>query len=285
MAVDLGFVAAHNVLVRQAPCAQIPAATVTVHSGAKPSIGNSFSSSTVGICAAALGVRSLTRAQRPARRRKTARAVQRNNQAAESSIELTEEELHRLHQGLPVQRQQVFGREGSGTVVLDVDAPSSVVLDQLRSFQDYPQMIPVIRHAEIHSRGRDAEGRHQVHARYRVSKFWLNISVVHSVDVAAKQVSFKLHPDCGKMVLKEAIGCWTVTQAQDPAKSRVTLDVQLKASSLLPSWLVDYAANRALRRATCWLKPHVEHVWQEQMKSSTVHNLAEVDRPLPYLLA
>ena len=25
MAVDLGFVAAHNVLVRQAPCAQIPA--------------------------------------------------------------------------------------------------------------------------------------------------------------------------------------------------------------------------------------------------------------------
>ena len=26
------------------------------------------------------------------------------------------------------------------------------------SLQDYPQMIPVIRHAEIHSRGRDAEG-------------------------------------------------------------------------------------------------------------------------------
>lgn len=280
MAMDLGFVAADVLRPAQAPRAQRLAASVR-RDGGNFSVGNRFS---FAICAAALGVRSLTRAQRPARRTQTALAVRRKDQASVAQPELTEEEKKSLSQGLPVQRQQVFGREGTGLVVLDVDAPWFVVLDRLRSFQEYPQMIPVIRDADIQSRGCDAEGRHIVHADYRVSKFWLNISVIHTIDVAAKQVSFKLHPNCGKMVLKEAIGCWTVTQTEDPAKSRVTLDVRLKASSLLPAWLVDYAANRALRRATSWLKPHVEHVWQEQMKRSPVHDVVP-ERPLPYLLA
>lgn len=283
MAMDLGFVAADVLRPAHAPRAQRLAASV--RRDGPNLVGNRFS---FAICAAAIGLRSLIRAQRPARRTQTALAVRRKDQAvAVSSVssELTEEEKKALSQGLPVQRQHVFGREGTGLVVLDVDAPWFVVLDRLRSFQEYPQMIPVIRDADIQSRGCDAEGRHKVHADYRVSKFWLNISVIHTIDVAAKQVSFKLHPKCGNMVLKEAIGCWTVTQADDPAKSRVTLDVQLKASSLLPTWLVDYAANRALRRATSWLRPHVEHVWQEQMKRSPVHDVVPPERPLPYLLA
>lgn len=280
MAMDLGFVAADVLRPAHTPRAQRLAASVR-RDGANL-VGNRFS---LAVCAAALGVRSLIRAQRPARRTQTALAVRRKDQASVAhSSELTEEEEKALSQGLPVQRQHVFGREGTGLVVLDVDAPWFVVLDRLRSFQEYPQMIPVIRDADIQSRGCDAEGHHKVHADYRVSKFWLNISVIHTIDVAAKQVSLKLHPNCGKMVLKEAIGCWTVTQADDPAKSRVTLDVQLKASSLLPTWLVDYAANRALRRATSWLKPHVEHVWQEQLKRSPVHDVVP-ERPLPYLLA
>jgi hypothetical protein len=32
----------------------------------------------------------------------------------------------------------------------------------------------------------------------------------------------------------------------------------VKVNSLVPLWLVEYAADRALKRATAWLKPFVE---------------------------
>lgn len=290
MAADLGF--ASLAPVQPAPHASHLAATSPLRR-ADLSAGNSFHRS-FGIVATALGARALTRhAQRLARRTQTARAVRRKEQATASntfdaeSVELTKEEIEQLDQGLPVQRQQVTGREGTGVVVLDVDAPWFVVLDSLRSFQEYPKMIPVIRDAEIQSRGCDEEGRHKVRADYKVSKFWLNISVMHTIDVAAKTVSFELHPHCGKLVLKEAVGRWTVTQAEEPGKSRVTLQVRLKASPLLPPWLIDYAASRALRRATSWLKPHVEHAWEEQAERYHVQDVAEKlpERQLHYLLA
>lgn len=43
--------------------------------------------------------------------------------------------------------------------------------------------------------------------------------------------------------------------------SRVWLRVDLCAASWLPHWLIDYASERALTRATAWLKPNVEQLW------------------------
>lgn len=40
--------------------------------------------------------------------------------------------------------------------------------------------------------------------------------------------------------------------------SRVWLLCELKVSQLLPKFIVDYTAKRAMPRATNWLKPHVE---------------------------
>ncbi|CAJ1343380.1 unnamed protein product [Effrenium voratum] len=285
---DLGFALPLEPVVQPAP--RLTAGLAAAHRSA----GNSLSaggSRSLAFFAAALCVRSLARqAMRPRRStRISAQAVRRKEEAVDLNLdaELSQEEADQLQKGLPVQRQHVSGRKGQGVVMLEVDAPWFVVLDRLRTFEEYPGMIPVIRAADVKSKVCD-EGRHEVHAQYRVSKFWLNISVIHSVDVAAKSVSFKLHPTCGKLVLKNAVGSWTVCQApDDPDKSRVTLQVCLEASSLLPTWLIDYAAERALRRATSWLPPHVEAVWKDQKKRRQIRDVPEnlPDRQLHYLLA
>jgi len=252
------------------------------------SLLSSFSFFAAALGAGALG---LSARRRLARRTPTARAVRRHTQqvVAQKSepVVLTQEEELRLSQGQAVQRQQVHGRKGTGTVVIDVDAPWFVALDRLRSFQEYPQMIPVIRHADVRSKSYN-RGHYHVEADYKVSRFWLNISVVHQVDVAAKTVAFNLHPSSGKLALKEAVGLWTVTQAaDDPNRCRVSLQVTLRASSLLPAWLVDYASQRALGRATSWLKPHVESVWKEQLKRGLTQEVGDelLDRQWQYSLA
>mmetsp|Transcript_133200 Transcript_133200/g.297216 ORF Transcript_133200/g.297216 Transcript_133200/m.297216 type:complete len:338 (+) Transcript_133200:110-1123(+) len=181
---------------------------------------------------------------------------------------LTEAEHQQLRMGGQVQKQERDGHTGWGFVVMDVDAPPSTILGCLEAFQAYPGMIPVVRQAEVVSRGRNADGTVTARCNYRVSKFWLSISAVHHVDLAGGLVRFDLDPDVSGMVLREASGFWHVTPSPEggSGRSRVWLRVGLRASSFLPHALVDYAAERALRRATTWLRPHVEQLWAAQQR-------------------
>lgn len=176
---------------------------------------------------------------------------------------LTAAELEQLQRGLRVQRQERHGRQGSGFVVVDVDAPPSIVLACLLSFQDYAGMIPVVRKAEVKARGRTASGLPTAYVDYKISRFWLNFSVVHRVDADAGVVRFDVDPSSTGYVMKEASGFWRVEMdapANNPSRCRVWLHVGLHASGLLPEFIVDYAAKRALRRATSWLQPFTEEL-------------------------
>lgn len=179
---------------------------------------------------------------------------------------LVPEDLDQLKIGEAVLKQERKGARGTGLFVTDVDAPPSLVLSVLRSFVEYPDMIPVVRHADVNYNN----GTHaRVH--YKVSKFQLGVEVLHSVDGEAGVVSFDLDQAQSGPVLREASGRWSVEPSPcgDPARSRVTLSVSLRASSLLPHWLVDYAAQRAMRRATSWLKPYMAQRWREQREGLT----------------
>jgi hypothetical protein len=59
------------------------------------------------------------------------------------------------------------------------------------------------------------------------------------------------------MVMRGADGFWFVESIPDrPDISRVWLVASITCSSLVPRMIVDYAASRALPRATTWLKPY-----------------------------
>lgn len=56
--------------------------------------------------------------------------------------------------------------------------------------------------------------------------------------------------------------------------TRVWLLCELKVSRALPSFIVDYAAKRAMPRATTWLKPQVEAAADLWLKHTEANGLA-----------
>jgi len=196
---------------------------------------------------------------------------------------LSPEQCSRLMRGERVQFQDDMGRAGSGFVVWDVKAPSSVVWDCLLDFQSYPQTIPTVREVIMYTNtkikedyraekpldfedGTAAICKHGIpsvtRAQFALSKFRLKIAAIHKYQPNAKgdYMIFTLDPSSRNMVLKYAKGIWH-TQSNPDGKegyTRVWLLCELSVSRLLPQWIVDYAAARAMPRATTWLKPQVE---------------------------
>lgn len=189
---------------------------------------------------------------------------------------LTPAEMQDLRDGQRVQKQERDGNTGTGLVVLEVDAPPSVVLDCLNRFEEYDSMIPVVRRAKVTKKTQSADGVLKVECDYRISKFWLGLSVLHHASQERCPggirgiVQFDLDKNTNSAVLREASGFWYVEPLPDGRRSRVWLQADLKASCLLPHWLIDYAAERALRRATAWMQPHVEKLWLEQQEKASL---------------
>jgi len=131
-------------------------------------------------------------------------------------------------------------------------------------------------------------------AAFTLSKFRLKIAAIHNYHPHPEghYMDFCLDPDCTNLVLKAAKGVWyTQTNLDDRGEvsfivvmndvdrftlfhdhfshcsftllvsqeyTRVWLLCDLQVSRALPSFIVDYAAQRAMPRATTWLKPQVE---------------------------
>ena len=196
---------------------------------------------------------------------------------------LDTEQYRRVMDGERVQYQDDMGRAGSGFVVWDVKAPSSVVWDCLLDFQSYPQTIPTVREVVMYTNthlkedyraekpidfedGTAAICKHGVpsvtRAQFALSKFKLKIAAVHKYRPHPKgdYMIFTLDPASSNMALKYAKGIWYTESNPDGKEghTRVWLLCELRVSRLLPQWIVDYAASRAMPRATTWLKPQVE---------------------------
>ena len=196
---------------------------------------------------------------------------------------LDTEQYRRLMDGERVQYQDDMGRAGSGFVVWDVKAPASVVWDCLLDFKSYPQTIPTCREVVMYTNthlkedyraekpldyedGTVAIVKHGVpsvtRAQFSLSKFRLKIAAVHKYRPHPKgdYMIFTLDPASRNMVLKYAKGIWYTQRNPDGKEgyTRVWLLCELRVSRFLPQWIVDYAAARAMPRATTWLKPQVE---------------------------
>ncbi len=89
-------------------------------------------------------------------------------------------------------------------------------------------------------------------------------------DDQQNRLEFFLDPDSSqyRSILEMAEGTWYIDDrpADRPAGwTRVYMSATVKVNSLVPLWLVEYAAERALKRATAWLKPYVEQrTWEKK---------------------
>jgi len=211
---------------------------------------------------------------------------------------LSEDQLARLEQGKRIQEQSKMGREGSGYVVMDIKAPPHVVWEVLLDFEKYPENIGTVRSMTMFtnthpkwgytseipvstSKTKTKKGNaltlaarqygraSTTRAAFVLSKFRLKIAAIHDYrpHPSGHHMIFTLDKANKNMVLQDAKGTWFTERVQYPINNgdnegetvtRVWLLCSLKVSRFLPRTIVDYAAKRAMPRATKWLRPTVE---------------------------
>jgi len=191
---------------------------------------------------------------------------------------LTTSELKTLLGGRRVQRQSRVGPVGHGLVVMDVNADIATVMAVLSDVQRYPQRISTVREAVMHPGG----SRNLCKTRFKLSRFKLDVQVELFLSKARNMLEFRLDKTSGRMqgaVFDEARGYWYLEPCpeRDDGWTRVWLNARVQCSPLLPSAVIDYAATKALPRATTWLAPVCEAVQLELASkgavSKNVHSL------------
>eukprot|EP00457_Paulinella_chromatophora_P004174 gb/GEZN01004184.1/.p1 GENE.gb/GEZN01004184.1/~~gb/GEZN01004184.1/.p1 ORF type:complete len:639 (+),score=73.27 gb/GEZN01004184.1/:170-1918(+) len=168
---------------------------------------------------------------------------------------LTPTDQAELAAGRVVQQQTKVGNKGNGWIVLDVEAPVEAVWAKLADLEHYDQFIPTVRFVEVTSSEKRGE---QVVSRsnFIVSRWRLHTSTIHTYRPAESMLEFELDENGKNVVLKDAAGFFYTEQPR-AGVTRVFLVARLTVSSMIPRWLIDYAAERALRRATNWIIPAV----------------------------
>jgi hypothetical protein len=90
-----------------------------------------------------------------------------------------------------------------------------------------------------------------------VSRFSLRFIVVHSIIQEQRLIKFESDDTRANLAMRKANGFWHLQSWPDrPGYARVWYSAEVVVSMLVPSVILDYAAKRALPRATRWLQPH-----------------------------
>jgi len=169
------------------------------------------------------------------------------------------EQLAKLRAGEAVFTQQRTGKSGNGLAVFDLEGSPEAVWSLLTDYGRYDQVIGTVRKSTVRAGSTRACAR----ATFVLSKFLLEVSVLHFFNPERSHLKFHLDPSSTNRILKEAEGMWFVeTPASAPGLKpghvRVWFRASVVVSRLVPSFVVDYAQSRALRRVTSWLKPAVD---------------------------
>jgi len=167
--------------------------------------------------------------------------------------ELSDQDKIMLAAGEAIQTQERNGGAGTGVIVLDVPASPECVFNTLTKFNEYSRTIPTVRNVHIYSSSHNTN-----QAEFSVSRFKLKLNVKHRINKEQRIIHFNLDDSRPNLVLRQATGFWFVQTPLDrpDGYSRVFFKATVTASRLVPTPVVDYAAGRALTRATSWMQPH-----------------------------
>jgi ribosome-associated toxin RatA of RatAB toxin-antitoxin module len=160
-----------------------------------------------------------------------------------------------LATGEMIKKQERNKYRGTGLVVIDINSCPDVVFDTLTQFNRYQEIIPVVRSSKILS-----SDNVNVVTEFTLSKFLLRFNIKHTVVKDQRLVRFSLDSKRLNNVFKEAHGFWHVQIPEDRPEGycRVYLSTEILAHKMVPTVILDYAASKALLRATTWLKPFFE---------------------------
>jgi hypothetical protein len=177
--------------------------------------------------------------------------------------QLSEQQLIAVQAGEIVQEQSEMGRQGSGFVVQDVQANEETLWNCLLDVDSYVENIRTVRSMKRTDQTSSSTATtygtpSTTRACFTVSKFQLQIGTVlkYQPHADGHYMELTLDNDFSNAVLQSAKGIWYTQRISDNV-TRLWLLCDLTVSPLLPPFIVDSAATKAMPHASTWIRPAV----------------------------
>jgi hypothetical protein len=175
--------------------------------------------------------------------------------------QLSEQQLIAVQAGEIVQEQSEMGRHGSGFVVQDVPSSEEALWNCLLDVDSYVENIRTVRsmrRTDPSSNAATYGTPSTTRACFTVSKFQLQIGTVlkYQPHADGHYMELTLDNDFSNAVLQSAKGIWYTQRISDNV-TRLWLLCDLTVSPLLPPFIVDSAATKAMPSASTWIRPAV----------------------------
>jgi hypothetical protein len=181
--------------------------------------------------------------------------------------QLSEQQLLALQAGEIVQEQSEMGRQGSGFVVQDVQSSEETIWNRcLLDVDSYVDNIHTVRSMRRTDKSSSSTLQRvefgtpgTIRACFTISKFHLQIGTVfkyqpHATD--GHYMELTLDNDFSNAVLQKAKGIWYTQRISDNV-TRLWLLCDLTVSPLLPPFIIESAATKAMPHASRWIRPTV----------------------------
>lgn len=156
----------------------------------------------------------------------------------------------------------------SDFVVVDIDAPASVIWQYLLDFESYPLFISKVKDAKILNRTRENKHRIAFQTEFLITSRRIKAHITHKYTKCADgddYMSFSLDSSSGKSksssklpgIVQAAKGIWYTHQIT-PYKTRTWMICNIQGFSFLPKWMLQNATQRFMPMAAKWVKPNAE---------------------------
>jgi len=178
-----------------------------------------------------------------------------------AGISLTGAVMKKIVKGEVWTKTEISGNTAVAQAVMDVEASTTVVWNQLLGFPSYPKKAPMLSSCEIYQRKDEGGGLERILVKF-ISPIAMGIKLIYHIDhtyeAPKKSITWTLD-DSKKNDFQEIQGHWHVEEHPDsPSKSRVFYEIGLVAPSWLPKFVVSKLATSTTRDATAWVKRESE---------------------------
>ena len=146
-----------------------------------------------------------------------------------------------------VERVERDGRVGAAWAVVDSAMAADDAWTVIREVENYDRTIRGVKAAAL----KPATAPDVVRAGFQLTKLRLPANLAFEVS-GPRELTVALDADARNVAIERLAGAWRVEE-REGGGCRVSLAARVEACRVVPARVVDYVAERALRRATKWL--------------------------------
>lgn len=146
-----------------------------------------------------------------------------------------------------VERVERDGRVGAAWAVVDSAMAADDAWTVIREVENYDRTIRGVKAAAL----KPATAPDVVRAGFQLTKLRLPANLAFEVS-GPRELTVALDADARNVAIERLAGAWRVEE-REGGGCRVSLAARVEACRVVPARVVDYVAERALRRATRWL--------------------------------